>query len=50
MPEPVANFPKKLYIKFDFEVAKRKMLAEQVVGDDLFFGEFREDFWDNARY
>jgi translation initiation factor 3 subunit E len=46
----VTNFLKELYIKFDFEAAKRKMLAEQVVGDDLFFGEFREDFLDNARY
>ena len=49
--DPVTSFLKELYIEFDFEAAQRELtLAEKVVGDDFFLGEFREDFLDNARY
>lgn len=38
-------------MEFDFEAAQRELtLAERVVGDDFFLGEFREEFLDNARY
>ncbi|KAG1750764.1 eIF3 subunit 6 N terminal domain-containing protein [Suillus lakei] len=40
-----------LYVEFDFEAAQRELtLADRVVGDDFFLGEFREEFLDNARY
>lgn len=49
--DPVTSFLKELYIEFDFEAAQRELtLAERVVGDDFFLGEFREEFLDNARY
>ncbi|KAF8877520.1 eukaryotic translation initiation factor 3 subunit 6 [Infundibulicybe gibba] len=49
--DPVTSFLKELYIEFDFEAAQRELtLAETVVGDDFFLGEFREEFLDNARY
>jgi translation initiation factor 3 subunit E len=49
--DPITNFLKELYVKFDFEVAQRElMLAERVVVDDFFLGEFGEEFLDNARY
>ncbi|KAG6840831.1 hypothetical protein C0991_004054 [Blastosporella zonata] len=49
--DPVTAFLKELYIEFDFEAAQRELtLAEKVVGDDFFLGEFREEFLDNARY
>ena len=49
--DPVTSFLKELYIEFDFEAAQRELtLAEKVVGDDFFLGEFREEFLDNARY
>ena len=49
--DPVTNFLKELYVEFDFEAAQRELtLAEKVVADDFFLGEFREEFLDNARY
>ncbi|KAF8074140.1 eIF3 subunit 6 N terminal domain-containing protein [Lyophyllum atratum] len=49
--DPVTSYLKELYIEFDFEAAQRELtLAEKVVGDDFFLGEFREEFLDNARY
>ncbi|KAI6039199.1 eIF3 subunit 6 N terminal domain-containing protein [Pisolithus marmoratus] len=49
--DPVTSFLKELYVEFDFEAAQRQLsLAERVVTDDFFLGEFREDFLDNARY
>jgi translation initiation factor 3 subunit E len=49
--DPVTSFLKELYIEFDFEAAQRELtLAEKVVGNDFFLGEFREEFLDNARY
>ncbi|KAG6831367.1 hypothetical protein H0H87_005378 [Tephrocybe sp. NHM501043] len=49
--DPVTAFLKELYIEFDFEAAQRELtLAEKVVGDDFFLGDFREEFLDNARY
>ncbi|KAF9237670.1 eIF3 subunit 6 N terminal domain-containing protein [Melanogaster broomeanus] len=49
--DPVTSFLKELYVEFDFEAAQRELaLAERVVGDDFFLGEFREEFLDNARY
>lgn len=49
--DPVTAFLKELYVEFDFEAAQRELtLAEKVVGDDFFLGEFREEFLDNARY
>lgn len=46
---PVTNFLKELYVEFDFE-QRELTLAEKVVGDDSFLGEFWEEFLDNARY
>ncbi|KAG1905511.1 eIF3 subunit 6 N terminal domain-containing protein [Suillus fuscotomentosus] len=49
--DPVTSFLKELYVEFDFEAAQRELtLADRVVGDDFFLGEFREEFLDNARY
>ncbi|KAL4062111.1 eIF3 subunit 6 N terminal domain-containing protein [Scleroderma citrinum] len=49
--DPVTSFLKELYVEFDFEAAQQELaLAERVVGDDFFLGEFREEFLDNARY
>ncbi|KAG6910089.1 hypothetical protein DXG01_013141 [Tephrocybe rancida] len=49
--DPVTAFLKELYIEFDFEAAQRELtLAEKVVGDDFFLGEFKDEFLDNARY
>ncbi|GLB38820.1 putative component of the eukaryotic translation initiation factor 3 (eIF-3) complex, which is involved in protein synthesis of a specialized repertoire of mRNAs and, together with other initiation factors, stimulates binding of mRNA and methionyl-tRNAi to the 40S ribosome [Lyophyllum shimeji] len=49
--DPMTSFLKELYIEFDFEAAQRELtLAEKVVGDDFFLGEFRDEFLDNARY
>jgi translation initiation factor 3 subunit E len=49
--DPVTIFLKELYVEFDFEAAQRELtLAEKVVADDFFLGEFREQFLDNARY
>ena len=47
----MTSFLKELYIEFDFEAAQRELaLAEEVVANDFFLNEFREDFLDNARY
>ncbi|KIM49934.1 hypothetical protein M413DRAFT_439055 [Hebeloma cylindrosporum] len=49
--DPVTSFLKELYIEFDFEAAQRELtLAEEVVGDDFFLSEFKDEFLDNARY
>ena len=49
--DPITSFLKELYIEFDFEAAQRELgKAEQVVGNDFFLNEFKDDFLDNARY
>ncbi|PPQ98247.1 hypothetical protein CVT26_003418 [Gymnopilus dilepis] len=49
--DPVTSFLKELYIEFDFEAAQKELsLAEEVIGNDFFLNEFKEDFLDNARY
>ena len=49
--DPITSFLKQLYVEFDFEAAQKELgKAEQVVGNDFFLGEFRDDFLDNARY
>ncbi|KAG5723633.1 Eukaryotic translation initiation factor 3 subunit E [Termitomyces sp. T112] len=49
--DPVTSFLKELYIEFDFDAAQRELaLAEKVVADDFFLGEFKDEFLDNARY
>ena len=49
--DPVTRFLKELYGEFDFEAAQRELgVAERVVGNDFFLGDFRDDFLDNARY
>ncbi|KAF6754956.1 eukaryotic translation initiation factor 3 subunit 6 [Ephemerocybe angulata] len=49
--DPVTRFLKELYVEFDFEAAQRELKnAEEVVANDFFLNEFREEFLDNARY
>ncbi|KAI0806154.1 eukaryotic translation initiation factor 3 subunit 6 [Irpex lacteus] len=49
--DPITAFLKELYVEFDFEAAQRELgKAEQVVGNDFFLSEFKDDFLDNARY
>ena len=49
--DPVTNFLKELYLEFDFESAQRELTtAVQVVENDFFLGEFKDEFLDNARY
>jgi translation initiation factor 3 subunit E len=49
--DPVTSFLKELYIEFDFEAAQKELtLAEEVVGNDFFLSEFKDEFLDNARY
>ncbi|KAI0703761.1 eukaryotic translation initiation factor 3 subunit 6 [Cytidiella melzeri] len=49
--DPITAFLKELYVEFDFEAAQRELSkAEQVVGNDFFLSEFKDDFLDNARY
>ena len=49
--DPVTSFLKELYVEFDFEAAQRELtLAVQIVGEDFFLNEFRDEFLDNARY
>jgi len=49
--DPVTSFLKELYIEFDFEAAQRELtLAEEVVGNDFFLSDFKDEFLDNARY
>ena len=38
-------------MEFDFEAAQKELtLAVQIVGEDFFLNEFRDEFLDNARY
>ena len=47
----VTTFLKELYVEFDFEAAQKALKAAiDVVGNDFFLGEFKDDFLDNARY
>jgi len=49
--DAITSFLKELYVEFDFEAARGELaLAERIIADDFFLGEFREDFLDNARY
>ena len=49
--DPVASFLKDLYVELDFEAAQRELiLAVQIVGEDFFLNEFRDEFLDHARY
>lgn len=49
--DPVTEFLRQLFVEFDFENAQKQLAkAEQVVQDDFFLGEFREEFMENARY
>ncbi|TEB27765.1 eukaryotic translation initiation factor 3 subunit 6 [Coprinellus micaceus] len=49
--DPVTQFLKELYVEFDFAAAQAALQkAEEVVGNDFFLGDFREEFVDNARY
>lgn len=49
--DPVTSFLKELYIEFDFEAAQRELtLAEEVVGNDFFLSDYKDEFLDNARY
>jgi translation initiation factor 3 subunit E len=49
--DPVTEFLRELFVEFDFEHAQKQLAkAEQVVQDDFFLGEFREEFMENARY
>jgi translation initiation factor 3 subunit E len=49
--DPITQFLKDLYVDFDFEAAQQSLtVAERVVENDFFLGNFRQDFMDNARY
>lgn len=49
--DPITQFLKDLYVEFDFEAAQKSLvIAEKVVENDFFLGNFRQDFLDNARY
>ncbi|KAJ3532094.1 hypothetical protein NMY22_g7893 [Coprinellus aureogranulatus] len=49
--DPVTRFLKELYVEFDFEAAQRELRkAEEVVGNDFFLTDFRDEFVENARY
>ena len=49
--DPVTSFLKELYVEFDFEAAQRELtLAVQIVGEDFFLNEFRDEFLDNPPY
>ena len=48
--DPVTCFLKELYIEFDFEAAQKALKeAIDVVGNDFFLGEYKDEFLDNAR-
>jgi translation initiation factor 3 subunit E len=48
---PVTNFLKEFYVEFDFEAVQMELtLAEKVVRDDSFLGEFQVEFLNNVRY
>jgi len=43
--DPITSFLKELYIDFDFEAAQRELtLAEEVVRNDFFLSEFKDEF------
>jgi translation initiation factor 3 subunit E len=49
--DPVTEFLRELYVEFDFEAAQRQLaLAEEVVANDFFLGEFKDEFLEDARY
>ncbi|KIL62675.1 hypothetical protein M378DRAFT_12733 [Amanita muscaria Koide BX008] len=49
--DPITTFLKELYVEFDFEAAQKALKeAVDLVGNDFFLGEFKDDFLDNARY
>lgn len=49
--DPITKFLKELYLEFDFEAAQRELTtAVQVVENDFFLQEFKDEFLDNARY
>lgn len=49
--DPITKFLKELYSEFDFEAAQRELtIAVQVVENDFFLGDFKDEFLDNARY
>jgi len=49
--DPVTAFLKELYVEFDFEAAQKELsLAAEVVGNDFFLNDFKDEFLDNARY
>ncbi|PPR06561.1 hypothetical protein CVT24_001511 [Panaeolus cyanescens] len=49
--DPVTNFLKALYVDFDFEEAQKELgRAVEVVGNDFFLQEYKDEFLDNARY
>ena len=49
--DPITNFLKELYLDFDFEAAQKELMtAVQVVENDFFLGDFKDEFLDNARY
>ncbi|KAF5317716.1 hypothetical protein D9619_012597 [Psilocybe cf. subviscida] len=49
--DPITDFLRELYVEFDFEAAQKALgQAEEVVGNDFFLGEHKEEFLDNARY
>ena len=49
--DPVTSFLKEPYLAFYFEATQRElMLTEEVVRNDFFLSEFKDEFLDNARY
>lgn len=49
--DPVTSFLKELHVEFDFEAAQKELTkAVEVIGNDFFLNEFKEEFLDNARY
>jgi translation initiation factor 3 subunit E len=49
--DPVTGFLKELYVEFDFEASQKELTrAVEVVGNDFFLGDFKDEFLDNARY
>ncbi|KAG8758871.1 eukaryotic translation initiation factor 3 subunit E [Serendipita sp. 396] len=49
--DPITRFLKELYIEFDFDAAQQSLAtAAQVVENDFFLSDLKQDFLDNARY
>jgi translation initiation factor 3 subunit E len=49
--DPVTSFLKELYIEFDLEAVQRELtLAEEVIGNNFFLSDFKDEFLDNAGY